>query len=94
MSFSSYFQGPATSLDDQIESYATTRVPDSQRWRRPAILLVLTGNVTAMFWFALGGQMGFLVGWPTLLIPIAYMIVGATIVGALVMRIASQEGLS
>ncbi|MEX3648465.1 cytosine permease [Mycolicibacterium porcinum] len=94
MSFSSYFQGPATSLDDQIESYATTRVPDSQRWRRPAILLVLTGNVTAMFWFALGGQMGFLVGWPMLLIPIAYMIVGATIVGALVMRIASQEGLS
>ncbi|MFN6547192.1 allantoin permease, partial [Mycolicibacterium nivoides] len=94
MSVRGYFQGPATSLDDQIESYATTRVPDNQRWRRPAILLVLTGNVTAMFWFALGGQMGFLVGWPTLLIPIAYMIVGATIVGALVMRIASQEGLS
>lgn len=94
MSLSSYFHGPATSLDDQIESYATTRVPDSQRWRRPAILLVLTGNVTAMFWFALGGQMGFLVGWPALLIPIAYMVIGATVVGALVMRIASQEGLS
>jgi cytosine permease len=94
LSFSSYFQGPSTSLDDQIESYATTRVPDSQRWRRPAILLVLTGNVTAMFWFALGGQMGFLVGWPEMLIPVAYMVVGATVVGALVMRIASQEGLS
>ncbi|BBY66854.1 purine-cytosine permease family protein [Mycolicibacterium helvum] len=94
MSFSNYFRGPTTSLDDQIESYATTRVPDSQRWRRPAILLVLTGNVTAMFWFALGGQMGFLVGWPMVLLPIAYMIVGATVVGALVMRIASQEGLS
>ncbi|UNB51403.1 cytosine permease [Mycolicibacterium sp. YH-1] len=47
-----------------------------------------------MFWFALGGQMGFLVGWPTVLVPIAYMVIGATVVGALVMRIASQEGLS
>ncbi|MBU8809460.1 cytosine permease [Mycolicibacterium goodii] len=94
MGLGSYFHGPATSLDDQIESYATTRVPDDQRWRRPAILLVLTGNVTAMFWFALGGQMGFLVGWPWLLVPIAYMVIGATVVGALVMRIASQEGLS
>ena len=94
MSLRSYFHGPATSLDDQVESYATTRVPDSQRWRRPAILLVLTGNVTAMFWFALGGQMGFLVGWPGVLVPIAYMVIGATVVGALIMRIASQQGLS
>lgn len=94
MNLKKYFDGPATSLDDQVESFATTRVPDSQRWRRPAILLVLTGNVTAMFWFILGGQIGFLVGWPWLLIPIAYMALGATLVGSLVMRISSQEGLS
>lgn len=94
MSFSEYFKGPTASLDDQIESYATERVPDSARWRRPAILLVLTGNVTAMFWFSLGGQIGFLVGWPMFLIPIAYMVIGATIIGALIMRIASQQGLS
>jgi len=47
-----------------------------------------------MFWFALGGQMGFLVGWPGLLIPITYMVLGATVVGSLIMRIASQQGLS
>ncbi|MEU1305770.1 purine-cytosine permease family protein [Streptomyces shenzhenensis] len=94
MSLADYFRGPSASLDDQIESYATERVPESARWRRPAILLVLTGNITAMFWFALGGQIGFLVGWPMFLIPVAYMVVGATIVGAMVMRIASQQGLS
>ncbi|GAC67227.1 purine-cytosine permease family protein [Gordonia soli] len=94
VSLSDYFKGPSASLDDQIESYATERVPDSARWRRPAILLVLTGNVTAMFWFALGGQIGFLVGWPLFLVPVAYMVIGATVVGALVMRIASQQGLS
>lgn len=94
VSFSDYFKGPTASLDDQIESYATERVPDSARWRRPAILLVLTGNVTAMFWFSLGGQIGFLVGWPMFLIPVAYMVIGATVIGALIMRIASQQGLS
>lgn len=94
MNMKKYFEGPATSLDDQIESYATSRVPASQRWPRPAILLVLTGNVTAMFWFSLGGQIGFLVGWPMFLVPIAYMVVGATLIGSLIMRIASQEGLS
>lgn len=94
VSLADYFKGPSASLDDQIESYATERVPDTARWRRPAILLVLTGNVTAMFWFALGGQIGFLVGWPLFLVPVAYMVIGATIVGALIMRIASQQGLS
>ncbi|MGA9870647.1 MAG: cytosine permease [Rhodococcus sp. (in: high G+C Gram-positive bacteria)] len=94
MDFQRYFAGPDSSLDEQIESYATSRVPANRRWPRPAILLVLTGNVTAMFWFLLGGQLGFLVGWPLMLIPIAYMIIGATVVGGLIMRIASKEGLS
>ncbi|MBY4130193.1 allantoin permease [Rhodococcus fascians] len=94
MDLHKYFQGPEASLDEQIESYATQRVPATMRWPRPAILLVLTGNVTAMFWFLLGGQLGFLVGWPLLLIPIVYMVLGATLIGGLIMRIASREGLS
>lgn len=88
------FRSPATSLDDQMESYATERVPRSQRWPAFAILLILTGNVTAMFWFTLGGQIGFLVGWPLMLIPIGYLVVVSTVLGSLIMRIASREGLS
>ena len=94
MAFKDAFKSPATSLDDQMESYATTRVPQSQRWPAFAILLILTGNVTAMFWFTLGGQISFLVGWPNMLLPIGYLIVVSTILGSLVMRIASKEGLS
>ncbi|MCI4010793.1 hypothetical protein [Brevibacterium sp. ZH18] len=88
------FKSPATSLDDQMESYATKRVPRSQRWPAFAILLILTGNVTAMFWFTLGGQIGFLVGWPMMLIPIGYLVVVSTVLGSLIMKIASKEGLS
>ncbi|MGO4236931.1 purine-cytosine permease family protein [Pseudarthrobacter sp. YAF2] len=87
-------RGPDANLDEQIESYATQRVPADKRWPRLAILLVLTGNITAMFWFLLGGQLGFLVGWPMVLVPIAYMVLGATVIGGLIMRIASKEGLS
>jgi purine-cytosine permease-like protein len=94
LSFQKYFHGPETSLDDQIESYATTRVPATMRWPRMAILLILSGNVTAMFWFSFGGQLAFLVGWPMVLIPVAYMVVGACLIGGLIMRIASKEGLS
>jgi cytosine permease len=94
MNLKKHFHGPDASLDDQIQSYATRRVPATMRWPRPAILLVLSGNITAMFWFLLGGQLGFLVGWPGLLIPLAYMVLGATVIGGLIMRIASKEGLS
>lgn len=94
MSLKDAFRGPSTSLDDQMESYATRRVPAEQRWPSLAILLILTGNVTAMFWFSLGGQIGFLVGWPLMLIPIGYMVLLATVLGALIMKIASKEGLS
>lgn len=88
------FKSPATSLDDQMESFATERVPRNQRWPAFAILLILTGNVTAMFWFTLGGQIGFLVGWPMMLIPIGYLVAVSTILGSLIMKIASKEGLS
>lgn len=94
MALKDAFRGPSTSLDDQMESYATRRVPADQRWPSLAILLILTGNVTAMFWFTLGGQIGFLVGWPQMLIPIGYMLVLATVLGALIMKISSKEGLS
>lgn len=94
MPFADHFRGPATSLDDQMESYAVKRVPSGQRWPSLAILLVLTGNVTAMFFFSLGTQFSFLVGFPGALLPIAYMVIGATVLGSLIMTIASKEGLN
>lgn len=88
------FRGPTTSLDDQIESFATERVPAGLRWPIPAISLVLLGNATAMFFFSFGAQQTFLVGWPWLLLPIGYFFVGAVLIGMLTMRVASGEGLS
>lgn len=88
------FRGPTTSLDDQIESFATERVPANLRWPIPAISLVLLGNATAMFFFSFGAQQTFLVGWPWLLLPIGYFFVGAVLIGMLTMRVASGEGLS
>ncbi|MGY4646545.1 purine-cytosine permease family protein [Mycobacterium sp. URHB0021] len=89
-----WFRGPTTSLDDQIESFATERVPGNLRWPIPAISMVLLGNATAMFFFSFGAQQTFLVGWPWLLIPIGYFFIGAVLVGMLTMRVASGEGLS
>lgn len=94
MSLLASFRGPATSLDDQIESFATERVPAQLRWPIPAISLVLLGNATAMFFFSFGAQQTFLVGWPGLLIPIGYFFFGSILIGALTMRMAAREGLS
>lgn len=94
MSLKEKFTGPATSIDDQIESFATDRVPADQRWPIPAISIVLLGNATAMFFFSFGAQQAFMVGWPKMLIPIGYFFFGAIIIGALTMRMASGEGLS
>ncbi|MGI8311913.1 purine-cytosine permease family protein [Saccharopolyspora hattusasensis] len=88
------FRGPEASIDDQIESYSTARVPSSQRWPIPAISLVLLGNATAMFFFSFGAQQLFAVGWPLMLLPISYFFIGALVIGALTMRMASREGLS
>jgi cytosine permease len=89
-----YFRGPATSIDEQIESYAIERVPAKERWHIPAISLVLLGNATAMFFFSFGAQQAFLVGYPWMLAPILYFFIGSTLMGMLTMRLASQEGLS
>jgi cytosine permease len=94
MSLQQMFRGPTTSLDDQIESFATERVPANLRWPIPAISLVLLGNATAMFFFSFGAQQTFLVGFPMLLLPIGYFFVGAVLIGMLTMRMASGEGLS
>ncbi|GAB3402583.1 hypothetical protein GCM10027515_12490 [Schumannella luteola] len=88
------FRGPEASIDDQVESYSTSRVPASQRWPIPAISLVLLGNATAMFFFSFGAQQLFAVGWPLMLLPIGYFFIGALVIGALTMRMASREGLS
>lgn len=94
MSLQEQFRGPTTSLDDQIESFATQRVPANLRWPIPAISLVLLGNATAMFFFSFGAQQTFLVGFPMLLLPIGYFFFGAVLIGMLTMRMASSEGLS
>jgi cytosine permease len=94
MALLTQFRGPATSLDDQIESFSTERVPGNARWPIPAISLVLLGNATAMFFFSFGAQQTFLVGWPMLLLPIGYFFLGAVLIGMLTMRMASREGLS
>ena len=94
MSFKSKFRGPATSIDEQIESFATERVPANRRWPIPAISIVLLGNSTAMFFFSFGAQQAFAVGFPKMLVPIGYFFFGAIFIGALTMRMASREGLS
>jgi cytosine permease len=94
MSLTDRFRGPTTSIDDQIESFATERVPGNLRWPIPAISLVLLGNATAMFFFSFGAQQTFMVGFPMLLLPIGYFFFGAVLIGMLTMRMASAEGLS
>lgn len=90
-----WFQGPQDITEaEAVEDYAIGRVPKHYRWPIPAIILVLLGNSTAMFWFSLGAEMSYQVGWPNLLIPITYMVVLATIIGSIIMKLASKEGLS
>ncbi|KAF1015335.1 MAG: hypothetical protein GAK29_04601 [Acinetobacter bereziniae] len=90
-----WFQGPQNITEaEAVEDYAIGRVPQHYRWPIPAIILVLLGNSTAMFWFSLGAEMSYQVGWPDLLIPIIYMVVLATIIGSVIMKLASKEGLS
>lgn len=90
-----WFQGPQSiSETEAVEDYAVGRVPAHYRWPIPAIILVLLGNSTAMFWFILGADFSYQVGWQMMLWPMAYFFIFATIIGAVVMKLASSEGLS
>ncbi|MFC4305309.1 purine-cytosine permease family protein [Cohnella boryungensis] len=90
-----WFQGPQDiTKAEAVEDYSVGRVPSRYRWPIAAIILVLLGNSTAMFFFTYGAEFAYTVGWPTMLIPIFYFFVGATIIGACTMKIASKEGLS
>ncbi|MHB9332046.1 hypothetical protein ACP3S7_31670 [Phytobacter ursingii] len=82
-----WFQGPQDITEaEAVEDYAVGRVPSHYRWPIPAIILVLLGNSTAMFWFSLGADMSYQVGWPMLLLPIGYMVVFATLIGSCIMK--------
>lgn len=90
-----WFQGPQDITEaEAVEDYAVGRVPARYRWPIPAIILVLLGNSTAMFWFSLGADMGYEVGWPNMIWPLLYMTVIATVIGSCIMKLASKEGLS
>lgn len=90
-----WFRGPThTTRSEHIEDYAIRKIPSYYRWPIPAIISVLLGNSTAMFFYAFGAQLGFLVEWPRILWPIAYLFAGAAVVGTLMIRLASKEGLT
>src|ERR1700719_488928 len=90
-----WFQGPEDiTKAEAVEDYAVGRVPSRYRWLIPAIILVLLGNSPAMFWFSFGGDLSYQVGWPTVIWPLLYILVGATFIGSCTMKIASKEGLS
>ncbi|MFM9279312.1 purine-cytosine permease family protein [Paenibacillus jiagnxiensis] len=90
-----WYQGPTrTTRSEHIEDYAIRKIPSYYRWPVPAIIAVLHGNSTAMFFYTFGAQMGFYVGWPQMLWPLMYMLAGAAIVGTVLIRLASKEGLT
>ncbi|CAH6251031.1 MULTISPECIES: purine-cytosine permease family protein [Klebsiella pneumoniae complex] len=91
----SWFQGPQNiSKAEAVEDYAVGRVPSHYRWPIPAIIVVLLGNSTAMFWFSFGAGISYQVGWPYMLLPVTYMVIFATLIGSCTMKLASKEGLS
>jgi len=93
--FKEWFQGPENiTKAEAVEDYAVGRVPSRYRWPIPAIILVLLGNSTAMFFFSFGANLSYQVGWPMVIWPILYMLIGTTIIGSCTMKIASKEGLS
>lgn len=59
-----WFQGPTqTTRSEHIEDYAIRKIPSYYRWPIPAIIAVLLGNSTAMFFFTFGAQLSYVVGW-------------------------------
>ncbi|ALS24327.1 MULTISPECIES: purine-cytosine permease family protein [Paenibacillus] len=90
-----WFQGPTqTTRSEHIEDYAIRKIPSYYRWPIPAIIAVLLGNSTAMFFFTFGAQLSYVVGWPDMLWPLSYFFIGSTIIGMMMIRLASKEGLT
>ncbi len=70
-----WFQGPTqTTRSEHIEDYAIRKIPSYYRWPIPAIIAVLLGNSTAMFFFTFGAQLSYVVGWPDMLWPLSYFL--------------------
>lgn len=93
--FTNWFKGPSnTSRSENIEDYAIRKIPSHYRWPVPAIILVLIGNSTALFFYSFGVQLTFTVGWPFMLLPLSYMFLGATLIGMVMIYLASKEGLT
>lgn len=90
-----WFKGPSnTSRSENIEDYAIKKIPSHYRWPVPAIILVLLGNSTALFFYSFGVKLSFTVGWPLMLLPISYMYAGACLIGMVMIHLASKEGLT
>ncbi|RFU66588.1 purine-cytosine permease family protein [Peribacillus glennii] len=93
--FGSWFKGPSnTSRSENIEDYAIKKIPSHYRWPIPAIILVLIGNSTALFFFTFGTKLSFTVGWPIMLLPLGYLFIGASLIGMVMIHLASKEGLT
>jgi cytosine permease len=93
--WSKWFKGPSnTSKSEHVEDYAIRKIPSHFRWPIPSIILVLLGNSSAMFLFTFGVKLSYMVGWPFMLSPLLYFFVGSTIIGTLMIRLASKEGLT
>jgi len=91
----SWFKGPSnTSRSENIEDYAIKKIPSHYRWPIPAIILVLIGNSTALFFFTFGAQLSFTIGWPLMLFPLGYLFIGSALIGMVMIRLASKEGLT
>ncbi|WP_197247899.1 purine-cytosine permease family protein [Cytobacillus firmus] len=93
--FDSWFKGPSnTSRSENIEDYAIKKIPSHYRWPIPAIILVLIGNSTALFFFTFGAKLSFTVGWPLMLLPLTYLFIGSSLIGMVMIHLASKEGLT
>lgn len=93
--FQEWFGGPANiGSAEAVEDYAIRKVPSHYRWPIPAIVLVLLGNSTAMFFFSFGSDVAYTIGWPRMIVPLLYFFIGSILVGSMTIRIASREGLT
>ncbi|MEH7344332.1 allantoin permease [Bacillus sp. JJ1532] len=90
-----WFEGPTnTSKAENIEDYAIRKIPSHYRWPIPAIIMVLIGNSTALYFYMFGVNLAYTVGWPWMLLPILYFFLGSSLIGMVMINLASKEGLT